>query len=66
MKGIDDSELDKIIYNPVCSLCKHFRVKVEGNTCDAFPDGIPDEIWVGKNYHKKSYLGDHGINFEHV
>jgi hypothetical protein len=37
---------------------------VKINSCDAFPDGIPDEIWTGKNDHKKPYPGDHDIQFE--
>jgi hypothetical protein len=64
--GIDDRELDLIIYSPVCSLCKHFNAEAEGNICEAFPDGIPDEIWRGNNDHKKPYSGDHGIQFERV
>ena len=32
----------------ICSRCKHFR-RFEGG-CDAFPDGIPDEI---ENDHSK-------------
>lgn len=35
----------------VCFNCKHFR-RFEGG-CDAFPDGIPDEITSGENKHSK-------------
>lgn len=29
---------------PMCVFCKHYR---EENSCDAFPEGIPDEIKFG-------------------
>lgn len=35
----------------VCFNCKHFRM-INGG-CDAFPDGIPDEITSGENEHSK-------------
>ena len=41
----------------VCFNCKHFR-EFEGG-CDAFPDGIPDEITSGENKHAKP-LPDQG------
>jgi hypothetical protein len=52
--------------------CKHFRgVKqadgteaTEVNYCEAFPDGIPDEIAYGDNPHTEPYVGDRGIQFE--
>lgn len=70
MKGIDDRELDKVIYSPVCLPCKHFNreaySKNNEKTCDAFLDRIPEEIWVGKNDHRKSYPGDHRIQFEPI
>lgn len=34
----------------VCFDCKHFR-QFEGG-CDAFPDGIPNEITSGENEHE--------------
>lgn len=36
--------------NLVCFSCKHFRIT---GGCDAFPDGIPDEITSGMNEHEK-------------
>ena len=63
VQGIDDSEFDHPVYGPVCTMCKHLE-SLEHRTCAAFPDGIPFEIWDGKNNHTKSYKGDHGILFE--
>ena len=33
-----------------CMDCKH---RIEGNTCIAFPNKIPESIWTGKNDHSK-------------
>jgi hypothetical protein len=33
----------------ICSKCIHFR-RFDGG-CDAFPDGIPDEITSGEDNH---------------
>ena len=39
---------------PICMECKHFDYKnLEGLTCKAFPNGIPDDILMGENDHKK-------------
>ena len=54
------------MFSEVCNYCKHYHIEAVGNKCDAFPDAIPDEIWFGKNDHKKPYKGDGGIMFEHV
>lgn len=48
-----------------CASCKHFRTGSRTNpTCDAFPDGIPEEILFGRNDHRKPFPGDHGIQYE--
>ena len=53
---------------PICMKCKHLYDNKPGQwgfRCDAFPDGIPDEIFVtGEIDHTKPQDGDHGIQFE--
>jgi hypothetical protein len=34
--------------------------------CDAFPEGIPDEIILGGDKHRRAFPGDHGIQFEPI
>lgn len=46
-----------------CSKCVWMLAE---RACLAFPFGIPDDIWQGKNKHEKLYKGDHNIQFEHV
>ncbi len=33
-------------------------------TCEAFPDGVPDEIWLDMFDHRNPFPGDNGILFE--
>ena len=54
---------------PLCASCKHFRPeppagKAYGFSCDAFPDGIPDDILNWEADYRKEYPGDHGIQYE--
>ena len=58
---IDDTELLINRYSEVCTFCKHLKGE---RTCSAFPGGIPAEIWIGKNKHKRPFPGDKGIRFE--
>lgn len=63
-----------MLTEPNCSKrgCLHFRgvsqpdgtEMTERVVCDAFPDGIPDEIAYGDNLHLKPFPGDHGIQFQ--
>jgi len=52
----------------MCSVCKHFHQNddVTVNECDAFPDGIPEEIFFGEFDHRQEFEGDDGIRFEAV
>lgn len=61
---IDDSRANRIKYSPVCLRCKNLTGQGLTETCIAFPNGIPYEIWSGENKHTSPYPGDHGIHFE--
>jgi len=68
---LDDSSIFKPTFSKVCTFCKNLDVNQnrdrdlkKGPVCRAFPNGIPDDIWLGKNDHTKPYPGDNGIRFE--
>ena len=44
-----------------CQSCKNYWAL---GACEAFPDGIPAEIWNGDNDHRQPYPGDNGIQYE--
>jgi excisionase family DNA binding protein len=48
---------------PLCYDCNYFH-DVNSRRCDAFPEGVPDEIWFGTIRHNKPYPGDHDIQFK--
>jgi hypothetical protein len=50
-----------------CPFCIHLHPRKEGDLsrkCDAFPQGIPDEITFGLAHHTVPWPGDNGIRFE--
>lgn len=60
---------------PMCMVCKHYtpyepakrtgeKCQGFGYTCEAFPDGVPEELMWKYYDHRKPYPGDHGIQFE--
>lgn len=58
-------ETDRIPTSSVsqCSLCVH---RHKGNTCDAYPIGIPIEFIHNKKIHDRSYKGDNGIIYSPI
>lgn len=51
---------------PMCIDCARFWDLIEKPKCEAYPDGIPDEIWEDGFDHHKPFPGDDGIMFEPV
>ncbi|HAG12050.1 MAG TPA: hypothetical protein DCK76_11950 [Desulfotomaculum sp.] len=52
------------VYSPVCTYCKNLFSQPGERKCNAFPNGIPLDIWLGLNKHRQSFPGDNGIRFE--
>jgi hypothetical protein len=36
---------------------------LRGPSCEAFPDGIPDDIWTNEFDHRQPHEGDHGLQW---
>ena len=51
----------------ICGMCKHWQPGIGHpngtQTCVAFPDGIPKEIWAGDDMHMSPVPGDNGVIF---
>jgi hypothetical protein len=48
---------------PICWACSRFHGRAS-RTCDAFPDGIPEQVYFEAFDHRKSFSGDNGMRFE--
>jgi hypothetical protein len=55
----------KLIF-PQCNKCKNKLNIPHKSSCNAFLDGIPDDIYYNKHDHTKPYPGDNGIRFEPI
>ena len=52
---------------PLCQYCIHYRgtdPKYGSCVCDAFPKGIPDEIYLYNYDHRLPFPNDNGIRLE--
>ena len=45
---------------PICRACLRYS---GGDTCEAFPDGIPGRILFQHFDHRLPFPGDHGLRF---
>lgn len=44
----------------LCQAC----TRLDGDSCEAFPEGVPERILVFGEDHRKPTPGDHGLVFE--
>ena len=56
---------------PICLSCSRLTMRGSddkpldfGPACAAFPDGIPEEIWLGGFDHRLEFEGDDGVRFD--
>ena len=61
MVKIHDNHLGASLFPMPCINCRHFNPNEE-RSCKAF-ELIPEEIWEGKNQHRRPFPGDKNITF---
>jgi len=47
---------------PQCTRCRYYRFN-STRACDAFPDGIPDDVYANRIHHDHPIPGDHGLRY---
>lgn len=55
MTTIDDSSLSKPFISPLCLVCARANDLEAPASCEAFPEGIPQEILSGEFVHTKKF-----------
>lgn len=56
------SQEEGMMVDPICMLCAR-TIGWPGMECDAYPEGIPQEILNGEVDHTKPYKDDDGLTF---
>lgn len=54
-------EVEYVSDEPQCFSCLWFK---GDGVCDAFPEGIPERIYLNLADHRKPYTGDGGIQYK--
>ena len=67
LSDMDEDDRMMICTEPICAKCKHLVMACRREPyCRAFPDGIPDDIFIGRYNHRKLFPGDRGVRFEPI
>ena len=64
LDGEEGRDLMRAVKSPVCAICDNWDVGEQ--TCEAFPERIPDAIFIYGDPHAKPFPGDNGIRFEAI
>ena len=64
---MDEDDRMMICTEPICAKCRHLVMDCRREPyCKAFPEGIPDTIFVGRYNHRRLFPEDKGVRFEPI